>query len=454
MTQSATPDIAAGRLGSEEIAANFDDVKPPLDRKKALIESSRCYFCHDAPCVEACPTSIDIPNFIRMVNTGNTLGAAQEILEANILGGMCARVCPTEILCEDKCVRNTSEDKPVNIGMLQRFAVDHLLQSNHRPFSRQKPTGKRVAVVGGGPAGLSCAHALAVEGHDVTIFEAKPKLGGLNEYGIAAYKTVNDFAQKEVQFILSIGGISVKTGKALGRDVTLDQLRGDFDAVFLGFGLAGVNALGLDGEDKLSGVEDAVGYIANLRQAADKSKLKVGRKIVVIGGGNTAIDISVQTKRLGAEDVTLVYRRGPEHMSATWHEQEFAQVNGVKLKHWARPLRLIGHNGAVKEVEFERTALDDRGQMVGTGETFSILCDQVFKAIGQKLVKDPVNGKARESLDLHGGKIAVNEERKTSLNNVWAGGDCIASGIDLTVQSVEDGKVAARSIDRYLRGGR
>lgn len=452
MTQSATPDIAAGRLRADEIAANFDDVKPPLDRKKALIESSRCYFCHDAPCVEACPTSIDIPNFIRMINTGNTLGAAQEILDANILGGMCARVCPTEILCEDKCVRNTSEDKPVNIGMLQRFAVDHLLESNHRPFSRQKPTGKRVAIVGGGPAGLSCAHALAVQGHDVTIFEAKPKLGGLNEYGIAAYKTVNDFAQKEVQFILSIGGISVKTGQALGRDVTLDQLRKDFDAVFLGFGLAGVNALGLEGEDKLAGVEDAVAYIANLRQTADKSKLKVGRKVVVIGGGNTAIDISVQTKRLGAEDVTLVYRRGSEQMSATWHEQEFAQVNGVKLKHWARPVRLIGHNGAVREVEFERTALDNRGQLMGTGETFSILCDQVFKAIGQTLVKDPVNGKARETLDLHGGKIAVNAERKTSLDNVWAGGDCIASGIDLTVQSVEDGKVAARSIDRYLSG--
>lgn len=454
MTQSASPDIAAGRLRPDEIAANFDDVKPPLDRKKALIESSRCYFCHDAPCVEACPTSIDIPNFIRMINTGNTLGAAEEILEANILGGMCARVCPTEILCEDKCVRNTSEDKPVNIGMLQRYAVDHLLQSNHRPFARQKPTGKRVAIVGGGPAGLSCAHALALQGHDVTIFEAKPKLGGLNEYGIAAYKTVNDFAQREVQFILSIGGISVKTGQALGRDVTLDQLRKDFDAVFLGFGLAGVNALGLDGEDKLSGVEDAVAYIADLRQAADKAKLKVGRRVVVIGGGNTAIDVSVQTKRLGAEDVTLVYRRGPEHMSATWHEQEFAQVNGVKLKHWARPVRLIGHNGAVKEVEFERTALDDRGQLVGTGETFSVLCDQVFKAIGQKLVKDPVNGKARESLDIHNGKIAVNEERKTSLNNVWAGGDCIASGIDLTVQSVEDGKIAAKSIDRYLRAGK
>jgi len=452
MTQSATPDIAAGRLRPDELAANFDDVKPPLDRKKALIESSRCYFCHDAPCIEACPTSIDIPNFIRMINTGNTLGAAEEILDANILGGMCARVCPTEILCEDKCVRNTSEDKPVNIGMLQRYAVDHLMQSNHRPFTRQKPTGKRVAVVGGGPAGLSCAHALAMQGHDVTVFEARAKLGGLNEYGIAAYKTVNDFAQREVEFILSIGGIGVKTNQQLGRDITFDQLRKDFDALFLGLGLGGVNALGMEGEDQLSGVEDAVAYIADLRQATDKGKLKVGRKIVVIGGGNTAIDISVQTKRLGADDVTLVYRRAPENMSATWHEQEFAQVNGVKLKHWARPLRLIGHNGAVKEIEFERTALDDRGRLVGTGETFSILCDQVFKAIGQKLVKDPVNGKARESLDIHDGKIAVNDEMKTSLGNVWAGGDCVTSGIDLTVQSVEDGKIAAESIDRFLRG--
>jgi dihydropyrimidine dehydrogenase (NAD+) subunit PreT len=452
MTQSATPDIAAGRLRPDEIAANFEDIKPPLDRKKALIESSRCYFCHDAPCIEACPTSIDIPNFIRMINTGNTQGAAETILEANILGGMCARVCPTEILCEDKCVRNTSEDKPVNIGMLQRFAVDHLMEKGRYPFTRSAPTGKRVAVVGGGPAGLSCAHRLATLGHDVTIFDAKKKLGGLNEYGIAAYKTVNNFAQAEVDFVLSIGGITVKTSQMLGRDITLDQLRRDFDAVFLGLGLPGVNALGLDGEDLLSGVTDAVGYIADLRQSPDKRKLKVGRKVVVIGGGNTAIDIAVQTKKLGAEDVTLVYRRAPENMSATWHEQEFAQVNGVKIKHWARPVRLIGQNGAVKEIEFERTALDDRGRLIDTGETFSILCDQVFKAIGQKLVKDPVNGKAQESLDVAGGKIAVNEEMKTSLANVWAGGDCVTSGTDLTVQSVEDGKVAAHAIDRTLRG--
>jgi len=280
MTQSATPDIAAGRLRPDEIAANFDDIKPPLDRKKALIESSRCYFCHDAPCIEACPTSIDIPNFIRMINTGNTLGAAEKILEENILGGMCARVCPTEILCEDKCVRNTSEDKPVNIGMLQRYAVDHLMEKERHPFTRQTPSGKRVAVVGGGPAGLACAHRLAMLGNDVVVFEARDKLGGLNEYGIAAYKVPNDFAQHEVGFILSLGGIKLEHGKALGREISLAALRRDHNAVFLGVGHAGVNALALEGED-MPGVMDAVAYIERLRQTSDKGSLEIGRRVVV-----------------------------------------------------------------------------------------------------------------------------------------------------------------------------
>lgn len=451
MTQSATPDIAPARLGQAQLAENFDDVKPVLDRKKALVESSRCYFCFDAPCQEACPTAIDIPNFIRMISTDNVRGAAEKIFEQNILGGMCARVCPTEILCEEACVRNTSEDKPVNIGALQRYATDRLMEQGVHPFQRQAPSGKQVAVVGSGPAGLSAAHRLAMLGHDVTLFEAKDKLGGLNEYGIAAYKTVNDFAQREVDWLLKIGGITPKMKTALGRDITLENLRRDYDAVFIGLGLAGVNALALDGEE-MDGVLDAVEYIARLRQAKDKSKLPVGRKIIVIGGGNTAIDIAVQSKRLGAEDVTLVYRRGPEQMSATWHEQEFAQVNGVTIKHWAKPVRLIGHKGAVREVEFEYTQLDQDGKLIGTGETFSLLCDVVFKAIGQKLVKDPVNGKAHETLDLAGGKIVVNDDMQTSLPDVWAGGDCVASGIDLTVQSVEDGKVAAIAIDRYLRG--
>ncbi|TXH36867.1 MAG: NAD(P)-dependent oxidoreductase [Rhodospirillaceae bacterium] len=450
MAQSATPDIAAARLQPQDIDRNFEDVKPVLDRKRAIVESSRCYFCYDAPCTEACPTSIDIPNFIRMISTDNVRGAAEKIFEQNILGGMCARVCPTEILCEDSCVRNTSEDKPVNIGALQRYATDRLMAQDGHPFQRQAPSGRKVAVVGGGPAGLSCAHRLAMLGHDVTIFEAHDKLGGLNEYGIAAYKTVDDFAQREVQWLMRIGGISAKTGTALGRDVTLEQLRRDYDAVFVGLGLAGVNALGLDGEE-VANVQDAVDYIAKLRQAPDKSKLPVGRKVLVIGGGNTAIDIAIQSKRLGAEDVTLVYRRGPDQMSATWHEQEFAQVNGVKIKHWAKPVRLISHQGAVREVEFEYTQLDDQGRLTGTGETFALLCDVVFKAIGQKLVKDPVNGKAHESLDLANGKIVVNADMQTSLPNVWAGGDCVASGTDLTVQSVEDGKIAAIAIDRYLR---
>jgi len=451
MSAYSAPDIRSGRLGAAELAANFNDVKPPLDHKRALVESNRCFYCYDAPCIEACPTSIDIPSFIRSISVGDPIGSAETILEANIMGGMCSRVCPVEILCEDSCVRNHSEDKPVQIGALQRYATDALVAAGMQPFARAPLSGKKVAVVGGGPAGLSAAHRLSRLGHDVTVYEAREKLGGLNEYGIAAYKTVHDFAQTEVSFILALGGIHVETGKALGRDVTLEGLRKTYDAVFLAMGLGGVNALGAEGED-LKGVEDAVAYIAKLRQDKDKTSLPVGRKVVVIGGGNTAIDIAIQSKRLGAEDVTLVYRRGPDNMSATHHEQEFAQVNGVKIKHWARPVKLYGDKGAVREIEFEYTQLDAQGRLMGTGEKFTILCDTVFKAIGQTFVKDPVNGKAKDILDLTNSKIAVNEDFATSIKGVFAGGDCVESGTDLTVQSVADGRDAAIAIDAYLRG--
>jgi glutamate synthase (NADPH/NADH) small chain len=444
------PDIRGGRLGAAEYAANFGDVEPPLDVKRALIDSSRCLFCHDAPCIEACPTGIDIPGFIRKIATGNTRGAAVTILEQNIFGGACARVCPTEVLCEQACVRNTSEDKPVNIGALQRYATDHLMANGAKPFQRAARTGKRVAIVGGGPAGLACAHRLALLGHDAVVFEARDKLGGLNEYGIAAYKVPDAFAQREVEFILSLGGIEARTGQALGRDITLTKLRQEFDAVFLGMGLNGVNALAAEGED-LKGVEDAIVYIARLRQAPDKSKLPVGRRIVVIGGGNTAIDIAVQTKRLGAEDVTIVYRRGPGQMGATHHEQEFAQVNGVRIKHWARPARLIGRDGHVREIEFEYTRLDAQGKLAGTGEKFALSADMVFRAIGQTFVADPLDKDARQVLDGKAGRIKVNAEGATSLPGVWAGGDCVTGGQDLTVQAVQDSKIAALAIDGYLR---
>ncbi|MGH6961577.1 MAG: NAD(P)-dependent oxidoreductase, partial [Dongiaceae bacterium] len=415
--------------------------------------------------IEACPTGIDIPNFIRMIATGNLKGSATEILTENVFGGACARVCPTEVLCEEACVRNGSEHKPVRIGALQRHATDWLFERDIQPFARAAASGKRIAVVGGGPAGLSCAHRLAMFGHAVTVFEAKPRFGGLNEYGIAAYKLPDNFAQREVDFILSLGGITARCDQALGRDITLTGLRRDYAAVFLGIGLAGVNVLQLEGEE-MAGVEDAVGYIARLRQAADLSTLPVGRKVVVIGGGNTAIDIAVQSKRLGAEDVTIVYRRGAGQMGATPHEQEFAQVNGVKIKHWARPVRLIGwpidggrralrapgNSGkrALREVEFEYTQLDEAGRLAGTNDHFSLLADTLFKAIGQVFLPDPLKAGSTEPLDIRNGRIVVNDDRQTSLPGVFAGGDCTA-GLDLTVRGVEDGKVAAQAIDRYLR---
>nr|MCU0789645.1 FAD-dependent oxidoreductase [Nitratireductor sp.] len=281
--------IAAARLGASEYAENFSDLHPPLDRHEALVESDRCYFCHDAPCMNACPTSIDIPLFIREISTGNPLGAAKTIFDQNIFGGMCARVCPTETLCEEVCVREIAEGKPVKIGLLQRYATDTAMRQNKQFYERAASTGRKVAVVGAGPAGLACAHRLAMYGHSVDVFEARPKPGGLNEYGIAAYKTPANFAQAEVDYILSIGGIEIHHGKALGRDINLQELTGRYDAVFLGMGLAGVHALGAADVDA-DGSDDAVDWIAGLRQASDPAMVPVGRRVVVIGGGMTAID--------------------------------------------------------------------------------------------------------------------------------------------------------------------
>ncbi len=442
----APANVAGGRLDSEAYRRNFADLHPPLDSHEALVEADRCYFCFDAPCTRACPTSIDIPLFIRQIAGDNLEGSARTILGANILGGMCARVCPTETLCEEACVRNEAEEKPVRIGLLQRRAVDHVVEAGEQLFSRAASTGRRVAVVGAGPAGLACAHRLALHGHDVDLFDACEKLGGLNEYGIAAYKTVGDFAQREVDYILGIGGITPRLGVRLGREVTLEALRRDHDAVFLGLGLGDTNGLGIEGES-LDGVLDAVDYIAELRQAKDLSALPVGRSVVVIGGGMTAIDIAVQTRRLGAEDVTLVYRRGPEQMKASGYEQELAQTSGVRIKHWAIPLRIVGRDGRASAVEFARVGPAADGRIVETGESFTLEADQVFKAIGQTFLPDDI---CHSGIRLTGGRIAVDAARATSVAGIWAGGDCIAGGQDLTVAAVEDGKVAAESIHRHL----
>ena len=425
-------DIAAGRLDAERLKANFADLHPPLDAHEARIEAERCYFCYDAPCQQACPTAIDIPLFIREIAAGNALGAAKTILESNIMGGMCARVCPTEELCEQACVREMAEGKPVKIGPLQRYAVDAQMATGRQPFTRAAATGKRIAVVGAGPAGLACAHALALVGHAVTMFDARPKIAGLNEYGIAAYKTPDDFAAREAAFILGVGGIETKTGVALGRDPSLETLARDYDAVFLGIGLANVNRLGLAGEDTLQNVRDAVAFIAELRQAQDLAQIPIGRRVVVIGGGMTAVDAAVQSKRLGAEQVTIAYRRGIDDMKASDYERELAQTSGVTIRPWARPIALEGHDGAVSGVLFESARPE------GARAPFRLEADVVLVAIGQI---GAASGPA-----MLGGKIVVDAERRTSLAKVWAGGDCVAGGLDLTVSAVEDGKRAARSI--------
>lgn len=435
--------IRAGRLSSAEYETNFSDLHPRLDNHEALVASDRCYFCHDAPCMTACPTSIDIPLFIRQISTGNPIGSAKTIFDQNILGGMCARVCPTEELCEQACVRNTAEERPVEIGRLQRYATDTAMAADKQFYRRAEPTGKKIAIVGAGPAGLAAAHRLAVKGNDVVIYDAKPKSGGLNEYGIATYKTVDDFAQKEVDYVLSIGGIEVKHDQQLGRDFSLSDLQGQYDAVFLGLGLAGVNALRVDNEN-LPGVDDAVDFIAVLRQAGNKGEIAIGRRVVVLGGGMTAIDAAVQAKLLGAEEVTICYRRGKEHMNASEFEQDLATSKGVIIRHWLAPKSILSQDGKLAAIEVEYTSLVD-GRLSGTGETGVIAADQIFKAIGQTFEASGLG-----ALRMETGRISVDAEGRTSMPGVWAGGDCVFGGEDLTVSAVAHGRDAAESIHRTL----
>lgn len=433
--------IVAERLDDAAYDANFSDLHPPLNKHEALVAADRCYFCYDAPCMTACPTSIDIPMFIRQISTGNDIGSAKTILEQNIMGGMCARVCPTETLCEEVCVREVAEGKPVKIGELQRYATDVLMKTDTHPFSRAASTGKKIAVVGAGPTGLACAHRLAMYGHDVTIYEARAKAGGLNEFGIASYKSVDGFAEAEVNWLLSIGGIDVEYGVKFGDGLLLEKLQADYDAVYLGIGLGGVNALRMDGEDA-DNVIDAVDFISDLRQASDLSKLPIGRRVVVIGGGMTAVDAAVQAKLLGADEVTMVYRRGKDGMSASEFEQDLATSKGVRLIYNAAPTRI-----QPDAIEFAHTETVD-GKLKHRNETFSIAADQIFKAIGQTLVFD------NAGVEQEWGKIKVSDTGRTSMDGVWAGGDCATGGDDLTVTAVAEGRDAAEDMNVVLGGGK
>ena len=449
MSLSLAPDIRPGRLDAADYAQRFADAAPRFTSPQAVLEAERCLYCFDAPCAVACPTHIDVPSFIRRIAQGNLRGSAKSILEANPLGGMCARVCPTENLCEAVCVRQTQEGKPVAIGRLQRHAVDALMESaSPQVFERASTSGKKVAVVGAGPAGLACAHTLARLGHAVTVFDAKPKAGGLNEYGLASYKTSNNFAQAEVQWLLGIGGITMQHNWKLNTVAQLRALQQDFDALFLGMGLPNTHQLGVVGET-LYGVQDAVDFIATLRQSEDLSTLPIGRQVVVVGGGMTAVDAAVQSRLLGAHEVHMVYRRGPQHMGASKAEQEWAQTNGVVLHHWLAPVELIPNSFDPKfvgGVRFARQKMLD-GKLLPTGETLVLEADMVLKAIGQTLGNPLL---AQADFELRGGRIATDASGLTSQPGMWAGGDCRAGGLDLTVEAVQHGKLSAHAIHTHL----
>ena len=424
--------VHSDRLSAQDYCENFSDIAPVLSAHEARVAADRCYFCHDAPCVTKCPTSIDIPLFIRQIATETPLAAAKTILNQNIFGGMCARVCPTETLCEGACVREAAEGAPVQIGALQRFATDAQM-ALPQPFTRAEPTGKSVAVVGAGPAGLACAHRLALKGHAVTVYDAAQEAGGLNARGIASYKAPGDFAAREIDWLLQIGGIELRLNWALGRDGGLADLQAAHDAVFLGIGLSGNRDLGLETPET---TRPATDFIRELRLAEDLSTLPIGRDVVVIGGGMTAVDAAVQAKLLGARHVTIAYRRARDEMPASAVEQEHALTHGVQILERVIPVSL-----SAAEVEF---ALVD-AQMQPLGERVTLPADQCFTAIGQTLGETP------DGLTRAGGKLATSASGRLT-QTVWAGGDCAQGGEDLTVTAVAQGRDAAEDIHLFLIG--
>jgi dihydropyrimidine dehydrogenase (NAD+) subunit PreT len=442
--------IKNNRLTEEEYSANFSDIHPPFETKDAaLVEANRCLFCYDAPCMKSCPTSIDVPKFIKQIASENIKGSAHTILSSNIMGAGCSKVCPVEKLCEGACVYNLMNEAPIPIAKLQRYSTEIAMNNKWQLFKRKPSTGKRVAIVGAGPAGLSCAHVLSQEGIDVTIFEKENKGGGLMTYGIAAYKVTPEFCEDEVNYITSIGGIEIKYNQALGKDISIEQLNQDFDAVYLAFGVGLARQLDIPGED-LNGVEDAIQFIYELR-TNDFSKLAVGDKVAVIGMGMTAIDAATQAKRLGAKDVTLIYRRTKEEMPCTEHELNIAKLDGCSIIWLASPKEIVGKDGRVTHLVCDTMKLGDadasgRRSPVRTGETITLEVDMVIKAAGQMPFADLVKS---SSLDNSSGKIKVENKSATNLNGVFAGGDCVNGGKEV-VDAVQAGKDGAAAIMSYL----
>ena len=442
--------IESNRLTPEQYEKNFSDLHPPFESKEAaLVEANRCIFCYDAPCTKSCPTGINVPKFIKQITTDNIKGSAHTIFVSNIFGGGCSRVCPVEKLCEGACVYNLMHEEPIAIAKLQRYATEDAIEDKWKIFDRKPSTGKKVAVVGAGPAGLSCAHVLSREGIDVTVYEKESKGGGLMTYGIAAYKVTPEFCHDEVDFITSLGGIEIKYNHQLGKQILLEQLQQQYDAVFLGIGVGLANQLNIPGEN-LEGVTDAIDFIYHLRDKG-YSNVAVGDKVVVIGMGMTAIDAATQAKRLGAKEVTMVYRRTEAEKACTQKELDIARLDGCKIIWLAAPKEVIGNKGILTALVCDVMKLgapdfSGRAAPEPTGETITIEADMIIKATGQKPFEDLINGYEIEN---RRGKIVSKENHATNLSKVFAGGDCVNGGKEV-VDAVQAGKEAAASIISFL----
>src|SRR6201993_86570 len=442
--------IKNNRLSIEELVANFSDIHPPFEHAEgAILEANKFINFYDAPCTKSCPTSIDVPLFIKQISSGNIKGSARTIFSSNIMGGGCSKVCPVKKLCEGACVYNLREEEPISIAKLQRYSTGIAIHEKWKLFERKPSNGKKVAVVGAGPAGLACAHALSLQGVDVTVFEKEEKGGGLMTYGVAAYKVTPESCKEEVDYITSIGGIDIQYKKELGKDITLAELQKKYDAVFLGIGVGIARELSIPGEE-LEGVEDAISFIYNLR-TNDYSKISVGDKVAVIGMGMTAIDAATQSKRLGAKEVTMIYRRTENEKPCTDVELDLAKLDGCSFIWLAAPKEIVGENGKAKKLVCTKMKLGEpdasgRRAPVDTGETFTIDVDMVIKAAGQIPFEELV---AKSDVKNNGGKISINKSAETNLKGVFAGGDAVNGGKEV-VDAVQAGKEAASGILTYL----
>lgn len=428
-------------LDEDELARRFAKLKPRLTANEAGIEAARCLFCHDAPCIRACPTSIDIPMFIRQIMSGDPKGSARTIFTQNILGKSCGEVCPTEVLCEGACVYHELNRQPIDIGRLQAYATGHAIDHNIRFFTKGPPTGKRVAIIGAGPAGLACAHELTRLGHEAEVFDAHPTAGGLNAYGVAPYKFSNRDAAAEVEYIRQIG-FTMYCDRRVSSD-ELVAMAQDYDAVFLGIGLGSSRRLGLPGED-LPQVYGAAEFIQRLR--AQEQRIAVGRQVVVVGAGNTAIDAAVECAKLGAE-VTIVYRRGPAEQSAYDFEVELAKRHGVRLHYFTNPIAVLG-NGTVTGLRCARTQRRAEALTTIPDSEWVLPCDMVLFATGQ--TRQEALLRAIPGLRLDAGRVVVNADYQTTHEKFFAGGDCVNGGAEV-VNAAAHGRDTARGIDRYLR---